>query len=307
MKFCILFALGSAIPNEDACCEKNIDIDGSLFRRNVVDDLPDVESASLCKSACRQNRPDCQYYIYERVTKNCVLYKGISNIEYDDDSDEGKCIGHVDKCQATECKRPGWDYVKTGSGQNIVQYRAVFDVPDIFTCLKICRLTPDCHHVSYKTTKTRCHLKNSNALDGREEDFNYKSAARCCDKEACVYRGVEYENTWKTSYDIIKYSATASIPNVAQPEDCDKICQLIPSCQFWTYELPEKNCYLVRSNTGLEYSEDKVSGSRKCTENLPNNFMEKSSDPQCPNIDDFTSSSSESFSSSFSDSFSGAH
>lgn len=48
---------------------------------------------------------------------------------------------------ATTCHREGWDYVKGGSGQNIVQYRAVYEVSDVQTCLKICRLTPDCYYV----------------------------------------------------------------------------------------------------------------------------------------------------------------
>jgi len=33
--------------------------------------------------------------------------------------------------------------------------------------------------------------------------------------------------------------------------------------------MPEKNCYLVKSNEALEYSSDKVSGSRGCTAVTP--------------------------------------
>ena len=120
---------------------------GTLFRSNVVNDISNVETSKSCQVHCQEARElGCHYYIWEEVTKECGLYSGIYGIEYDYDHDK-KCIGHVDNCMATMCERKGWDYVKTGSGYNIVQYGAVYDVEDVQQCLQICRLTPDCYFV----------------------------------------------------------------------------------------------------------------------------------------------------------------
>ena len=66
---------------------------------------------------------------------------------------------------------------------------------------------------------------------------------------------------------------------------------LLTSCKYWTYEMPERNCYLVRSNQALESSKDKTSGSRGCSKNpnrfIPNNNSENSNSfnvDRCPQI-----------------------
>ena len=53
---------------------------------------------------------------------------------------------------------------------------------------QICRLTNDCHFVSYKENKERCHLKNEDAPAGAVVDLNYISAEKCCDDESCLIR-----------------------------------------------------------------------------------------------------------------------
>ena len=72
---------------------------GNLFRRNVVADASEVESPDECHRLCQEKKTEgCKYYVWENVTKDCVLYKGAYHIEYDKDPDEGKCIGQVNKC-----------------------------------------------------------------------------------------------------------------------------------------------------------------------------------------------------------------
>ena len=56
---------------------------------------------------------------------------------------------------------------------------------------------------------------------------------------------------------------------------------LFTSCKYWTYEEPENNCYLVRSNKALEYSSDKTSGIRGCSKNSRNIINVD----RCPEID----------------------
>jgi len=175
-------------------------------------------------------------------------------------------------------------------------------VKSVYDCLKICRLTNDCHFVSYKENKERCHLKNEDAPAGAVVDLNYISAEKCCDDESCLIRGKEFEDSgWlvKTRYDIISNSYAASVPNVNSTSDCHDICEIVDSCNFWTYELPEKNCYLVRTNRALEYSSDKISGSRGCCQGADCNgssSMEPIWADACPDI---TSDSSSLLSSDF--------
>ena len=46
--------------------------------------------------------------------------------------------------------------------------------------------------------------------------------------------------------------------------------------------MPERNCYLVRSNKALEYSSDKTSGTRGCS--TPSKLRNEAGIERCPHI-----------------------
>jgi len=71
---------------------------GKIFRTNVVADFERVESSEVCHQHCEEKKnKGCKYYVWENVTKECVLYKDMDKIEYDKDPDE-KCTGSLDGC-----------------------------------------------------------------------------------------------------------------------------------------------------------------------------------------------------------------
>ena len=56
--------------------QKHVDIDGNLFKTNVVANLYDVPSSQKCQQEC-QHQHECEYFVWEAATKNCDLYHDI--------------------------------------------------------------------------------------------------------------------------------------------------------------------------------------------------------------------------------------
>ena len=127
------------------CYAKNVDIDNSWTGSNIVDELTNFKSAASCQQKCAQRKNEgCEYFVYQEATKECSLYNNLNNIEYDDDKDEENVMGLAEGC--LPCYRHGWDYIKTGSGHNLVSYRAIHGVTKALSCAKICNLVPSCHY-----------------------------------------------------------------------------------------------------------------------------------------------------------------
>ena len=52
---------------------KHVDIDGNLFKTNVVANLYDIQTSQKCQQECSRQR-ECEYFVWEAATKNCDLY-----------------------------------------------------------------------------------------------------------------------------------------------------------------------------------------------------------------------------------------
>ena len=122
------------------CYAKNVDISSSWSGNNKIAEFDHVKNAETCQKKC--SGQNCKYWVYQEVTGECVLYTDIEWIEHDDDKDEGNVMGQAEGC--LPCFRKGWDYVKTGSGYNLVGKRAIHGVGEAVSCAKICELVPDC-------------------------------------------------------------------------------------------------------------------------------------------------------------------
>jgi len=107
-------------------------------------------------------------------------------------------------------------------------------------------------------------LKNEDAEDGLEEDFNYISAPKCCSNDNCLLRGEEYEDQIFHHYDIISRSSNAGITGIMDKITCGHICQLVDSCEFWTFKASSNECFLSKSNKELSYSRGLTSGKKNC-------------------------------------------
>jgi len=253
-------------PNE--CYATNVDIDGNLFRTNVVEDVRPVYSPQECQGHCqRWASRGCVAFIYEEAKSKCTLYNGIGQIEYDESSggigyEKGtKVMGPVQGC--LPCYRAGWDYVTNGSGANMQGMGYVESVPDVFSCAKICAHVNDCAIVSYQKNKRKCYLKTQDGYQGVEYDSDFDSATRGCQHASCVKQNTEYENGYFKRYDIINANVNTAIPGVNTPYDCQMICRFTTDCTNFTWQ-EGAYCYLVNSPYWLENDDDKVSGSRDC-------------------------------------------
>jgi hypothetical protein len=163
--------------NQPDCFEPNADIDGNFFRTNVVANLHSIGSAKLCQQECqRQASQGCEYFVWESVTRECALYTDIDQLEHDDDDDEGKILGPGYGC--LPCYKPGWDYVQTGSGQNLVQYGEISDVSTTQKCAMICSLVPECSFWTHESDDNSCELFKGSAQGSMESDYDYNSGTR---------------------------------------------------------------------------------------------------------------------------------
>ena len=70
-------------------------------------------------------------------------------------------MGPVEGC--LPCYRKGWDYVTNGSGANLQGNGYIDEVPDLFSCVNICKLVENCELVSFLKTNSRCYLKTVDA------------------------------------------------------------------------------------------------------------------------------------------------
>lgn len=159
-------------------------ISGNLFRTNVVEDVKPVYTAqgqpnyihfrrstsldSECQGHCqRWAGRGCVAWVFEEAKSSCTLYNGIGQIEYDESSgglgyqSGSKVMGPVQGC--LPCFRAGWDYVTNGSGANMQGNGYIEQVPDVFSCAKICAHVDGCALVSFRKTNNKCYLKTADA------------------------------------------------------------------------------------------------------------------------------------------------
>jgi len=264
--------LGDSIP-PNQCYAKSVDIDGNLFRTNVVEDVYPVYTPQACQDHCRQWKDrGCVAFIFEEAKSRCTLYNGLNQIEYDEESGGigyqtgSKIMGIPDGC--LPCHRAGWDYVTNGSGANMQGIGYIESVPNVYNCAKICAHVDDCAFASYRKTNHKCYLKTADAIQGIQFDEDYDTATRGCIEPRCVKANTEYANGYFTSYDIVSRGLDGYIPGVKTPLDCQRICQFTTDCTNFTWQ--EGNyCYLVNTPYWLEYDNDKISGDRDCVAYAP--------------------------------------
>merc|ERR1711892_1514065 len=233
----VLFsAFDAAVWQPNQCYANNVDIDGNLFRTNVVEDVKPVYAAQECQCHCqRWAGRGCVAWVFEEAKSSCTLYNGIGQIEYDESSggigyQSGiKIMGPVQGC--LPCFRAG------------------------------------CALVSFRKTNNKCFLKTADGHQGIQHDGDYDSATRGCQSSNCVKMNTEYANGYFARYDVLPRGEYSYIPGVATPQDCQMICRFTTACSHFTWQ--EGNyCYLVDSPYWLENDNDKISGSRDCVQTM---------------------------------------
>ena len=168
--------MGSAYSAIDEnCFATNIDIDGNYFRSNIVTSIKNVYSQQDCQRHCREwERQGCEYFVFENANNKCRLFHDIEKIEYDADSAE-KYVGWREAC--LPCFRKGWDYVITGSGNNIAGHGYIEQVPSVKHCAVICTQVDGCKYVSWHKEDQLCYLKDKDAREGMDNEDGYQSAS----------------------------------------------------------------------------------------------------------------------------------
>jgi len=253
------------LPNPNACFAPDVDIDGSVGRTNVISTISKgVYSAAACQIHCKhRERHGCKYFVWEESTFSCSMYSGLGGLEMDADEDEKKWMGPVTGC--LQCHREGWDYVvSTAPGNNLSGRNGVYSVTSVYKCAQLCKYSDNCYHVSYNKEDEICYLQTADAEEGIKHSRKYQTATKSCSSPSCVKENRKYANGWVTKYDVIGSGLTAGIPGVTSAISCQKMCQNVKDCEFWTYDTDDVECFLVKTADNLEDSADKISGSRSC-------------------------------------------
>ena len=86
---------GRVVPQSADCFAEHVDIDGTMFRTNVIEDIEAVYTAESCQQHCKQwESRGCQYWVWKRNESVCILYKDMEHVEWDKDDDQ-KVMGPV--------------------------------------------------------------------------------------------------------------------------------------------------------------------------------------------------------------------
>ena len=113
--------IGPHLPEK--CFMRDVDIDGNLWRSNVVADSTRVFSAAACQQSCKDFRnAGCEWFVWERDSNECTLYKDVEHIEHDVD-DDVKFMGPRDGCHG--CHLEGFDYFQRHGRNSLVGYQRI--------------------------------------------------------------------------------------------------------------------------------------------------------------------------------------
>ena len=113
--------VGPHIPEK--CFMRDVDIDGNIWRSNVVADATRVYSAAACQQSCKEFvNAGCEWFVWERDSNECTLYKDIEEIEHDVDSDV-KFTGPRDGCLG--CHLEGFDFYQRHGRNSLVGYQRI--------------------------------------------------------------------------------------------------------------------------------------------------------------------------------------
>lgn len=252
--------IGPHLPEK--CFMRDVDIDGNLWRSNVVADSTRVFSAAACQQSCKDfQAAGCKFFVWERDSNECTLYKDVEHIEHDVD-DDVKFMGPRDGCHG--CHLEGFDYFQRHGRNSLVGYQRIETVLTVFDCAEICEYADECEYVTFDKTKKYCYLKTAEARRYQEANADFDSAESGCRNGYCVMTNAELTDSMWSNYDVVTRSPNGGVEGVRDDDDCHKICQVVADCRFWTYDQDDRICYLVKDATMLEYSADKISGKKDC-------------------------------------------
>ena len=108
---------------------------------NAINELGSPEE---CQKECH-NTQGCGYFNYHGGEDKCELFETVDGLEYNENADT--VVGPDIGCH--RCYKTGYDYVKTGSGNNLIGYHHMDGVSSIFHCAKICQISSVCFHVRF--------------------------------------------------------------------------------------------------------------------------------------------------------------
>ncbi|CBY11798.1 unnamed protein product [Oikopleura dioica] len=242
------------------CFVENASINSGIFNANSIDLIENVYTSKGCQSHCKLHaQQGCKYFVWNSEDHSCELFSSLDGLEYDENGIS--FVGMAEGC--FECEKPGFDFTSYYSSDSLTGRRAVYEVPDVFTCLEICKNVDGCEFVSFRVDN-RCYLKDSSAPENIEDDEDYTSAPVQCVSEFCLMKNKEFEQGWFSNSDIITWGSADPIPGVQSASNCSKICDIIPSCRSWSFITEAKSCSLLKSLTALHFTEGVISGTDYC-------------------------------------------
>lgn len=215
---------------------------GNSVRQDTVDfanfSLPNmpvrnVKSADECNKLCDTNS-DCQWATFDKTANLCFLKQGIQ---------QDGLVSQFKSAwpEAGSANNTSDDFVCTPKVSRMTNGTIAntdipgFDLPnmpiqgiDIAECNKKCKDSQHCHWINYRDSDKNCWLKTG--------VMNQTAAT--------VGNGVQLQGVDIPGFDI----ANMPIKSVGNAEECSKLCQMNPECQWVTFNSADKNCWLKKGN-----------------------------------------------------------
>ncbi|CAB4059003.1 unnamed protein product [Lepeophtheirus salmonis] len=197
---------------------------------------------------------NCFGFSYDLEETICHLSNGTARVQTTKYIVSGNksCIGDV--TQPTNLQKECQYESTKAIGESIDKYSSI---PSVTLCKSICRHIQACQAFTYSRNTSTCTLLADAELSDR--DHNYVTGHKSCDGYIpnCFVNDFEYSGT---DVDVVK--------NVGHVQECQKLCQDIPYCFFWTYHSDIEQCTRKSSVRRIKHHSFATSGSRNCHDSI---------------------------------------
>lgn len=225
-------------PKKCGGCHSN----DKYYSGEQAGELDDVESADECHLHCQATRY-CAYWSYTTDSKECTFYKEGSVAKTGKNNITGPkyCDGACD-LRGFQATTPSFGFSQNVGKKNLQD------------CRKACKNNKNCvtftHHPNNTCTLSDAtSLRNLTSGNNMSYVFGFSGCASCI-QEGVGYRATEEAYLWS----IVAHNA----------QECQKWCELVELCTYFSYNFRTKQCSLLSGKTEEETGEHLVSGPAQC-------------------------------------------
>jgi len=200
-----------------------------------------VERWSMCQMMCSEDEK-CNFWSYNQKERTCLMMKSFGREEEDMETTSGpkKCYDCQEEGTAFEADRDE-------------QPREERNVERWSDCQKMCMKDERCNFWTYDERAETCLMIKD---FGREEKKQGSiSGVKKCPIYDCQEEGLVYDRPVEPKEERLEGGNW---------KQCQKMCKDDERCNFWTFDMREDTCTMMKDFAGKDTKNTAVSGPKKC-------------------------------------------